>query len=323
LTFFLSLTGCFHDLGGRDRSDRSEDETEAGEDPDGGEDPAGGALADGGGPRGRDGGLDAAPETGVESAEAGEDAEPRDAAGQVDGSAQPDATVPRNPACQGGKPETGAVWLEEGFESFPLGTLGTQPPWVRSMEAKSNAVTDSWTHAGSRAFLLSSFTTSSELLYIALPGEQIPARLTIELWLAPDGSYVQHDFAAWGLAWTSSKFTLDLRFSVRVADHALYYSDDPRPFVATSAPTGTQLFNEIEYARRSAMNSTALYNYVRLELDLCEDRLTTYASLDGSAIKRSEVALSPLQRFNAFVLVGGVNETFFDDIRVTAEGAGL
>lgn len=204
------------------------------------------------------------------------------------------------------------VFIED-FEKYPTGVLADAPgsPWVRYSASRNGNVTTNWVHGGQKNFQINSFTTSTEIDYALLNLTQKPDQLNVELWYSPDGFYIYKDFASVGLSYVASKFDMAQKASFWGSDHDV-------KFKAEAMGGEVTVFNQLEYSSGPAPSGTPKQNYIREEFDFKNSEARFFIGPDSNAPLRSKANFDSRIEFNALFLAGGLNETFIDDIRVTA-----
>ncbi len=204
------------------------------------------------------------------------------------------------------------VFIED-FEKYTIGVLADAPgsPWVRYSSSRNGNVTTTWVHGGQQNFQINSFTTSTEIDYALLNLTQKPDQLNVELWYTPDGFYIYKDFASVGLSQVASKYDMTQKASFWGEDHNVKFNAEGMGSAAT-------VFNELDYGSGPAPNGTPKHNYIRAEFDFKQNEVRFFIGSNASAPFRAKVNFDGSLQFNALFLAGGLNETFIDDIRVTA-----
>jgi hypothetical protein len=229
----------------------------------------------------------------------------------------------------------------EDFESYAPGPPYEQPPyevegspWIEVSSAYDGRIyQSSWAHGGARSFMLRSYTTSSEVAYVALELAGPPRHVVIEVWYTPSGTLVYKDFAEFGLGFARSKYELAPTVALEVNHHVLEFRAEPeRPIASTngyggtpgaSKPPAQELFHEVLYASCSPSSEPPtcppLHNYVRIELDFCADAVSAFVGEDASAPLGGTGTFDGRKAVNAFYLAGGMNPTYIDDIVVSVD----
>ncbi|MFZ5518084.1 MAG: YCF48-related protein [Candidatus Zhuqueibacterota bacterium] len=204
------------------------------------------------------------------------------------------------------------VFIED-FEKYPTGVLADAPgsPWVRYSSSRNGNVTTKWVHGGQQNFQINSFTTSTEIDYALLNLTQKPDQLNVELWYTPDGFYIYKDFASVGLSYVASKYDMTQKASFWGEDHDV-------KFMAEGMGSAVTVFNELDYGSGPAPSGTPKHNYIRAEFDFKQSEVRFFIGSNSSSPLRSKVNFDNRIEVNALFLAGGLNETYVDDIRVTA-----
>ena len=222
---------------------------------------------------------------------------------------------PKNPACA--QPALGVTRtvLTESFETHAVGGF-PGPPWVEANVGRTAQVSDSWVHGGQRAFVVQSFLSPGqpEIIYAPLAVARTPARLTLTLFLAPNGFIMYRQFASVGFGEFRSRFELDRHLTAQVTDHTL-------SFQGSAGGAFEPVWNELVFASSAFRDSPpAMYNYLRGEFDFCAGEVRWYVGTDGQAPLRATLGFDAAVPINSFWIVGGVNDTSIDDLAVEAFG---
>ena len=205
------------------------------------------------------------------------------------------------------------VFLED-FEKYPPGVLGDAPgtQWVRLSASRNGNVSTNWPHGGKQAFEINSFTTSTEVDYAKFTLDKKPDQLNVELWYTPDGFFVYKDFATMGLGFVTTKFDMVRKASFWGNDHNVM-------FQGNNMPAAVNVFAELEYGGGPAPSGTPKHNYIRVEFDFIKNQARFFIGPTAEAPLRSTVNFDTNFEFNALFIAGGLNPTFIDDIRITAQ----
>jgi photosystem II stability/assembly factor-like uncharacterized protein len=207
--------------------------------------------------------------------------------------------------------EVNEVVFSEGFESYPVGVLAQAPgsPWVRLSSSRYGDVSTTWPHSGTKNFMISSFTTSTEIDYVNLNLSTKPAVLTVELWYTPDGFFVYKDFAEFGLGYVSSN---QMNMVAGIAG-----SDKNVLFRAAGMSQNVNVYDNLGYG---SLGGSPVHNYMRVEFDFNNNLASFYIGSSDQAPLRLSVKFDGTINFNSLYIVGGLNYTYFDDIKISARG---
>jgi photosystem II stability/assembly factor-like uncharacterized protein len=202
----------------------------------------------------------------------------------------------------------------EDFEKYPTGVLGDAPgtQWVRLSTGRNGNVTTTWVHGGQQNFEINSFLYTTEVDYAKFNVDKKPDQLNVELWYTPDGFYVYKDFAGVGLAYVASPSDMTRKVSFWGSDHNVM-------FQASSMPAAVNVFTELEYGGGPAPSGTPQHNYIRVEFDFIKNQARFFIGPTAEAPQRATVNFDANFDFNAIFIAGGLNPTFIDDIRITAQ----
>ena len=205
------------------------------------------------------------------------------------------------------------VFLED-FEKYPPGVLGDAPgtQWVRLSTGRNGNVTTTWVHGGQQNCEINSFLYTTEVDYAKFTVDKKPDQLNVELWYTPDGFYIYKDFAAVGLAFVASPSDMTRKASFWGSDHNVM-------FQASSMASAVNVFTELDYGGGPAPSGTPAHNYIRVEFDFIKNQGRFFIGPTADAPLRSTVNFAANFDFNAIFIAGGLNPTFIDDIRITAQ----